>query len=258
MEAKETQVTAASPQPFSGSEQKPRERAKMFAAKPKSVSIVNSTVRSDSRPLVVSSATPVEKPTPVFAEPQIIPESDGSKPSILEESKEEAIAVPTSIAVPTATTATATIAKPRTLRIVRPGQQQQQTSLLPPIETTLLYKLMTLIKTNEGENVYTAKDPPPFVAQDRLGFTRFVKAHYPSFALPRLVQLRINPNACNEMKLQTTKYQAFVREYMRQASPYRGVLVYHGLGSGKTCTSIAASEALYGNGHKKIIITRSP
>ena len=56
------------------------------------------------------------------------------------------------------------------------------------------------------------------------------------------------------MKLQTYKYQAFIREYMRQSSPYRGVLVYHGLGSGKTCTSIAASEALYGQSDKKIII----
>jgi hypothetical protein len=42
---------------------------------------------------------------------------------------------------------------------------------------------------------------------------------------------------------------------MREASPYRGVLVYHGLGSGKTCTSIAASEALYGSGKKIIIMT---
>jgi hypothetical protein len=57
------------------------------------------------------------------------------------------------------------------------------------------------------------------------------------------------------MVLQTYKYQAFIREYMREASPYRGVLVYHGLGSGKTCTSIAASEALYGTGKKIIIMT---
>ena len=57
------------------------------------------------------------------------------------------------------------------------------------------------------------------------------------------------------MVLQTYKYQAFIREYMREASPYRGVLVYHGLGSGKTCTSIAASEALYGSGKKIIIMT---
>jgi hypothetical protein len=49
-------------------------------------------------------------------------------------------------------------------------------------------------------------------------------------------------------------YQQFVREYVRQASPYRGTLVYHGLGSGKTCSAIAAMEALYGTSGKKIIV----
>lgn len=38
--------------------------------------------------------------------------------------------------------------------------------------------------------------------------------------------------------------QRFVRDYLQYASPYRGLLLYHGLGSGKTCSAIAASEAL--------------
>ena len=38
--------------------------------------------------------------------------------------------------------------------------------------------------------------------------------------------------------------QRFVRDYLQHASPYRGLLLYHGLGSGKTCSAIAASEAL--------------
>jgi hypothetical protein len=41
---------------------------------------------------------------------------------------------------------------------------------------------------------------------------------------------------------------------MRKEAPYRGILVYHGLGSGKTCTAIAASEALSTNAKKKIIV----
>lgn len=39
---------------------------------------------------------------------------------------------------------------------------------------------------------------------------------------------------------------------MRNAGPYRGMLVYHGLGSGKTCSSIAAAEALYGMSNKRL------
>lgn len=38
--------------------------------------------------------------------------------------------------------------------------------------------------------------------------------------------------------------QDFIKDYMQFDSPYRGLLVYHGLGSGKTCSSIVAAEIL--------------
>jgi len=39
-------------------------------------------------------------------------------------------------------------------------------------------------------------------------------------------------------------YQKLVRDYLVAESPYRGLLVYHGLGSGKTCSAIAVAESL--------------
>lgn len=39
-------------------------------------------------------------------------------------------------------------------------------------------------------------------------------------------------------------YQKIVREYLMMETPYRGLLIYHGLGSGKTCSSIAVAESL--------------
>jgi len=39
-------------------------------------------------------------------------------------------------------------------------------------------------------------------------------------------------------------YQKLVRDYLLMETPYRGLLLYHGLGSGKTCTSIAVAESL--------------
>jgi hypothetical protein len=39
-------------------------------------------------------------------------------------------------------------------------------------------------------------------------------------------------------------HQSLVRDYINLYSPYRGLLLYHGLGSGKTCTSIAIAEGL--------------
>ena len=39
-------------------------------------------------------------------------------------------------------------------------------------------------------------------------------------------------------------HQKLVREYLNILTPYRGLLLYHGLGSGKTCSSIAIAEGL--------------
>jgi hypothetical protein len=39
-------------------------------------------------------------------------------------------------------------------------------------------------------------------------------------------------------------HQKVVRDYLNIHSPYRGLLLYHGLGSGKTCSSIAIAEGL--------------
>jgi len=39
-------------------------------------------------------------------------------------------------------------------------------------------------------------------------------------------------------------HQKIVRDYLNIYTPYRGLLLYHGLGSGKTCTSIAIAEGM--------------
>ena len=41
-----------------------------------------------------------------------------------------------------------------------------------------------------------------------------------------------------------TNIQKLIRDYMTENSPYRGVLLYHKLGSGKTCSAIGVSENL--------------
>jgi hypothetical protein len=49
-------------------------------------------------------------------------------------------------------------------------------------------------------------------------------------------------------------HQQIVRDYINLYTPYRGLLLYHGLGSGKTCTSIAIAEGMK-NAKKVIIMT---
>ena len=47
-------------------------------------------------------------------------------------------------------------------------------------------------------------------------------------------------------------HQKIVKEYINLYTPYRGLLLYHGLGAGKTCASIAIMEGI--KTHKKVII----
>lgn len=49
-------------------------------------------------------------------------------------------------------------------------------------------------------------------------------------------------------------HQKIVRDYINLYTPYRGILLYHGLGSGKTCTSISIAEGMK-DGKKVIVMT---
>jgi hypothetical protein len=52
--------------------------------------------------------------------------------------------------------------------------------------------------------------------------------------------------------LDTRVQKQVVIDYLKMGSPHRGLLVYHGLGSGKTCISIAVAEGL--KSEKQIIV----
>ena len=56
----------------------------------------------------------------------------------------------------------------------------------------------------------------------------------------------------NEGEFSLLTHQKIVRDYMNLFTPYRGLLLYHGLGAGKTCSSIAIAEGMKDT--KKIII----
>ena len=63
-------------------------------------------------------------------------------------------------------------------------------------------------------------------------------------------QISCDPAVSSEFSLLT--HQKIVTDYLNIYTPYRGLLLYHGLGSGKTCSSIAIAEGL--KTHKNIIV----
>lgn len=101
--------------------------------------------------------------------------------------------------------------------------------------------------------------PEVFAPITRSGFGSYLYTQYrPIF--PKASERALNVATCATQGDQGVKevkiyhYQAFIREYLQYESPYRGLLVYHGLGSGKTCSAIAAAEALFGTHGMKIVV----
>ncbi len=140
----------------------------------------------------------------------------------------------------------------------------------PKIKSSPERKALVRYKDQESSEIerdpYKIQVPPPaWVPPTRRGFTKFFDSTFAAdgeyaaqFTLqPKLLGQK-DWDACKKLgkadQLETFLYQQFIREYLRSDTPYRGLLVYHGLGSGKTCSAIGAAEALFGQGHKKIII----
>jgi hypothetical protein len=86
-----------------------------------------------------------------------------------------------------------------------------------------------------------------FVLPNRKAFADFIARIY--------LKYRKDPapddegvDLCLQQTGKTTRellpYQKLVRDYLSIETPYRGLLVYHGLGSGKTCSAIGVAESL--------------
>jgi len=67
---------------------------------------------------------------------------------------------------------------------------------------------------------------------------------FPEWINTKFIKYRIKENENKSNKWDYRPFQKFVRDYLSMSSPYRGILLYHGLGSGKTCSSIAVAEHL--------------
>ena len=52
-------------------------------------------------------------------------------------------------------------------------------------------------------------------------------------------------------------HQKIVKDYLNNYTPYPGLLLYHGLGSGKTCTSIGVAEGMKDEKHIIILTPAS-
>jgi hypothetical protein len=76
-------------------------------------------------------------------------------------------------------------------------------------------------------------------------FPSWISLNFKSYELPEIFR-KEGEDPCNEtLKKEVTTYQAFLAQYLNYNSPFRDILVYHGLGSGKTVSAIHIYNTLY-------------
>ena len=93
-----------------------------------------------------------------------------------------------------------------------------------------------------------------WVTPNKVGFLSWI---YDTFKtdIPDVESKGCNAKKEEDKPMALFPHQKFVKDYLQYESPFRGLLLYHGLGSGKTCSSIAAAEGFISHSKKVIILS---
>lgn len=81
-------------------------------------------------------------------------------------------------------------------------------------------------------------------------FYQFINKRYSRYQIPK--RQKSLQQICFPKRYEFQLPQKFLAEFINPHTPYRGVLVYHRIGAGKTCTAISISEKF--KNHKRIMI----
>jgi predicted NAD-dependent protein-ADP-ribosyltransferase YbiA (DUF1768 family) len=97
---------------------------------------------------------------------------------------------------------------------------------------------------------------PAYYLNNRQLFTSFIT----TLLAPYRAQLEeeaknVSCDKRGESGFSLMTHQAVVRDYMNLFTPYRGLLLYHGLGAGKTCSSVAIAEGMK---EQKVVTIMTP
>ena len=89
---------------------------------------------------------------------------------------------------------------------------------------------------------------PSYYMNNRQIFTQFINQIFAKYRddLNKLENNFTCDSIDENEEFKLLLHQKIVRDYLNIYTPYRGLLLYHGLGSGKTCSSIAIAEAFTG------------
>lgn len=76
-------------------------------------------------------------------------------------------------------------------------------------------------------------------------FPSWILKNFKRYKLPEIIRKEGEDPCSIKGKLELRKYQEFIGQYLDYKSPYRDILIYHGLGAGKTASGINIYNVLY-------------
>jgi len=202
----------------------------VFSIKAPLPSVEEDIVESVVSPEEQVNEKPLDQQAPVIKEPD----------PIVEKKKVKFVAKPSDVSVnldPEQKAVAIRVKKPRIK--VAPGEQ---IDLNISLETATIQG-MPIIKRLPRKNAVVAKVSSYYMNNRK----QFIQKLVPMFAEYKKSAEEDKAASCDDRSssdFETSTHQKVVRDYLNIFSPYRGLLLYHALGSGKTCTSIAIAEGL--------------
>jgi len=117
-------------------------------------------------------------------------------------------------------------------------------------------------------NMFSEPDEPIYIAEppktklSYLELSDYIEKHYKSYKwspieVKNKCILDDNKNEIENSLVEYTNTQKFAKDYLTPSSPYKGLFLYHSVGSGKTCSAIAtATDSFEKQGYTILWVTR--
>ena len=150
---------------------------------------------------------------------------------------------------PAATPAAAT-----TLKVVLPEQTQEEIQIELITQKANVDQLTARLPNTKAINIKSSQ----YYLNNREYFINFINRllePYKRKILANVDEYKCDKSGDDSFSLLT--HQMIVRDYINLITPYRGLLLYHGLGSGKTCSSIAIVEGIKTEKQVMIMLPKS-
>ena len=127
------------------------------------------------------------------------------------------------------------------------------------VKDSPVYKFCLLRSLKKIIDGYEVEDPHytdyPDKIDKRFEEKIYEKEEFNMFEIPK--ESKGLFNICENKDFEISTHQLFLKNFLTKETPYNGVLLFHGVGVGKTCSAITISENfrdLYASREKRIII----